>query len=342
VRGWRVITILIAIAGAMPRASAEDARTPLPLVLADYRPLPQVIFRGPTFDALLAVAEPTLVNRQTLIWVDSAAGQNLKFIVGDPKWVTIADGTRCWAILESEKPGQLLAADEIREASRHEFELVPAKPEYRDGSVGGDYAMRIAASHDLDIYELGVEFSSSGSGHVIEGRRLYISHAAGGGWRFLGEGPQELRGRNGMSDYYCNSTSAKVRFESDGKPVISFDAIHQQIPMWEGAKPNFPPVLEVHYFSTIHEPTQRAASTSPPCIICDHELNSLDAISDAIVYWTINDRAHLPGDARIVRACRGWLIKHNPALPPGKLKNGTQVLIPTTIDEVAEVRSLAR
>jgi hypothetical protein len=323
-----------AIALAEQSSHESDAKMP-PLILDGYTPSPTVIFRGESFDELVAVARPTFVWQHTLIWVDAQKGDTPRFSAAIPAWVKLSRGTLSWAILQRGKSNYIdreasgLATNDIVNASMHELEVVSAKPIHDGGA--GDYALRILREHQYEVYELGIEAFWGGAGNWHEGRRLYVMRQPSGEWKLIGEGPAEGGGKSGWAVSYGTSCTATAILKPDDIDSVRIDFDTEEYYDGSLKPPGDVRPIDIHRTATLGGKTPGVfRRTSAPYILSTQELNTVDSIATSFVYWITDGGDRENSKSLPNAAVRAQIAKQNPKLSGRRLSPGTRVEVPAS------------
>lgn len=337
---YRLLFLLVLIGVPAAVAADETPFDPKPnpkqaLDLDGYTPVPRVMAQSRTFEGLLAIAKPTIVSNANMIWVKRQLKDRFSFTFATAKWVRFGKGRPVWAVLrhgdgteiERDRNGNVTA--EIAEVALRD--LAPEKSHADPGD--GDYVRILLRARGCDLYEIGIENMSLGSGHWTEQRRLYLHHGPGdNAWQFVGEGPAETSGHSG-STYSSATTFARARLTGDPKsPVVlefSSNTCRDVTPAdADPACPSLPICREALLDGPL---PAKLRWLTDPYVIAGKDADTLDAIIKQYIYWEIDDANEEFGKSKSkeAMAVRNLVEERNPALAQGRITWGEIVYIPS-------------
>jgi hypothetical protein len=319
------------IAQEAPEAHPDDK---VALKLDGYTPAPQIVTRGESLDALIAIAKPQLAWNREMLWVRQGADR-VSFTFGSVQWVQIGIAPPFWALLRSGKTDQMERGPdgqptlEISNVAQRTLEVVDEKPFHDSGS--GDYARIILHAGACDVYELGIESEGLGSGHPVDQRRLYVLHGPADVWRFVGEGPAESSGKNGPDGESSSSLPTCTMTGNANAPIlIKFSTASYSSGVQEGFKPAFPD-LEVHRDAVLEGslPAKLRWQTGP-YIRVENSKETLDSVTRRYVYWEMDfaSEHYAKTRANEVPVVGKLVVDLNPNLARGTMSKGTIVHLP--------------
>jgi hypothetical protein len=318
---------------------AETAVAPQPdpkqaVDLSGFTPAPRVVAQAETLDRLVAVAKPTIVWNADMLWVKTDGPGRFSFEFGTAKWIRIGNAPPVWGVLrcgnehEMERDPQGFVTSEVVEVAVRK--LAPEKSHADPGD--GDYARIVLHGRGCDLYEIGIENISLGSGHWIEQRRIYVLRGPGEAWKFVGEGPAETSGSSGSTCSW-QTTSARARLTGDPQTpvVVEFTTVGGSDLTSADTEPAYPR-LEIRHEALLDGSLPaKLRWLSDPYVEIDKGRVTLDVVIKRYTYWVINDGHEGFTDYAQKEATvfRRLVEDRSPALRQGDLPVGAIVHFPS-------------
>ncbi len=319
--------------GEAPRQDHPDPNKAF--VFDKFTPPPKIVARANSLQSLIAATKPTIIWNSDWLWVKTGANGTPAFTVGSPQWVRFAQGLPFWALLrhgradEIERDRDGLVTAEILDRVVRDLQLVSVKPISDSGS--GDYARILQRRGEWDLYEIGIQCDSFGSGHDVTQCRLYALHGPNNRWQVIGEGPSECCGKSGIEcEAFTSDAKATLTGDLKAPAIIEFSTTERNGMAQESAQPLYPD-LEIHREALLDGlPAARLRWLTDSFLIAGpHE--TLDEISNRYIYWQIEhtDQSIADADRPEAAAFKKMVQNKNPALVDGTLPQGAIVYLPT-------------
>jgi len=340
-----MISVATTRANEAPFDSKPDPKQAL--ALGDYTPAPRVVAQAETLQGLFAVAKPTIAWNAEMLWMKRDAQGQFSFEFGTAKWIRIGNAPPVWAVLgcgnehEMERDPQGFATTEIAEVAVRK--LAPEKSHADPGD--GDYARVLLRGRGYDLYEIGIENISLGSGHSIEQRRLYVLRGPGDAWRFVGEGPAETSGSSGStSSWQVTSARARLTGDPNAPVVLEFTTASSSAVIQADAVQAYP-TLTIRQEALLKGALPaKLRWLTDPYVVADKSADTLDAIIKQYVYWQINDADEEFGKSKQKEASvfRKLVEERNPALTRGQLPSDEIVYLPSYKEMLEHVQAKSK
>jgi hypothetical protein len=319
--------------GEAPQQDHADPKKAF--VLDKFTPPPQIVARADSLQSLIGATKPTAIWSSDWLWVKTGANGTLALTVGSPQWVRFAQGLPFWALLRHGRAGEIerdrdgLVTAEIHDRVVRDLQFVSEKTISDSGS--GDYARILQRRGEWDLYEIGIQCDSFGSGHDVVQRRLFAARGPNNRWQFIGEGPSECSGKSGMEcEAFTSDARAKLTGDLKAPATIEFSTTEWNMMAQESAQPHYPD-LEIHREALLDglPPDRLQWLTDSYLVAGPHD--TLDEISNRYIYWQIEYAVQGIAEADRQEAARfkKMVRDRNPALGDGTLPQGAIVYFPT-------------
>jgi hypothetical protein len=317
--------------------SADNQPQPIDL----QNPPAKIAFRAPTLAALIALAKPTEVCDRDMVWVSKGGDGQPHFSFCTAQPVELADLKPFWAIIRM--PANTVVLDDFETSDElRDLPLVTKQPQSDSGS--GNYAMLVAQDTQGDrVFELGSENMWSGTGHMTQERRIYVSGRKDGTWQFIGEGPSETHSRCGADYSTSTSVTSHISFTGNRQAPVTIDFVATQDQDYgnegESEEPDACPPLESGSDAVLAGPLPaKLRWIGRPYVVVD-KTDSLAAIAVRLTHWEVGsgwpDGPSIQ-KTLVERAVLKSLRDLNPGLSPGALAPRSCVLLLTD----AEINNL--
>lgn len=335
----RVILLMVLILSGAQVLGAETAPDPHPdpkqaIDFTGYTPVPRVVAQAETLQGLIAVAKPTIAWNADMMWVKRDGQGRFSFEFGTAKWIRIGNAPPVWAVLrcgnehEMERDPQGFVTSEVVEVAVRK--LAPEKSHADPGD--GDYARIVLHGRGCDLYEIGIENISLGSGHWTEQRRIYVLRGPGDAWRFVGEGPAETSGNSGST---CSWQTSSARARLTGNPnapvALEFTTESGRDVTPADAHRAYP-TLTIHQEALLDGALPgKLRWLTDPYVVAGKGSDTLDAIIKQYTYWEINDASDefARFNEKETSVFRKLVEGRNPSLTQGQLAPDEIVYLPS-------------
>ncbi|MGO8930875.1 MAG: hypothetical protein ACLQU3_28800 [Limisphaerales bacterium] len=298
--------------------------------------------------ALCAKVKPTFTWKgRDLIWVETNA-QGMPFFrlncaylyetsQRKPQWVLLEIRNGEW----DEWYGQVMG-DNLKGGAR----VQPEKPKSDHGS--GDYAITLAENERHGtVYEVGWQrVMANGTGHAEVERRLYLLRNPFGSWTFLGEGPEESRGKTGgRRGSSTASTPQVVWVQTNEMTCRIYFAIEER--GYEWASDDDPPGklrkdLVLYEDMVLGAGSQRLRRLTCRPYLRVAQGDTLGALVEHLSSWTLGwETGGKDERQNIERVWRQALFRLNPSIDFEDLIPGTKMAVLTYAETVELLRKTA-